>query len=434
MGVLMMKLKKILCLFLVVASIRTAGAATIFHDDFDDTASATQADLVAAVNTGSWVEVAFDSSSINTETSGFLFLGRGDYDYTAVFTHYGVAATGGTIRLDLSFSDSVHDYNTASFLEGTNELFRIEVQTDDGGAYGTDAQINLVGTTTTNIGGGIREDAIPPDRTFEFTLDATGVDLSITGNGLSSALTGSVEYANMPLIGPDRIRFFKNDLPQVGNTHKSDRGELLVDNIQADFNSTVARNVLIDYDDGNASNGIHDVAVNDGDFSGQVTGTSINLPWQSLTNGAEFQSSLPAGIGSDTNAVMAFERIYAVDTGHTLASEDIFNLQYFWRDAYGWDGAEDNIEMVLYYTDSDAIDGNATDIFTLNSGGRSKDNLWEVESASFAFADESGVGQKLFVRLQGTNEEGEFARIDNIFLEVLNTTIPQDTGIILLVR
>ena len=428
-----MKLKRTLCLFLIVASIRTADAATIFHDDFDDTGSATQADLVAAVNTGSWVEVAFDSSSINIDTSAFLFLSRGDYDYTAIFTHYGVAATGGTIRLDLSFSDSVHDYNTVSFLEGTNELFRIEVQTDDGGAYGTDAQINLVGTTTTNIGGGIREDATPPDRTFEFTLDATGVDLSITGNGLSSALTGSVEYANMPLIGPDRIRFFKNDLPLVGNTHKSDRGKLQVDNIQADFEVTIARNVLIDFNDGNASNGIHDVAVNDGDFSGQVTGTSINLPWQSLTNGAEFLSSLPPGIGSDTNAVMAFERVYAVDTGHLLATDDVFNLQYFWRDASGWDSG-DTVEMVLYYTDSDAIDGNATDIFTLNSGGHSKDNLWEVESATFAFADEYGIGKKLFVRLQGTNGQGAFARIDNIFLEVLNTTIPQETGIILLVR
>jgi hypothetical protein len=399
----------------------TAGAEIIFDDDFDDTASANQADLVAAVNAGSWVEVAFDNSSMETDATKYLNLERGGYDYIAVFSKYGSASDGGTISMDLSFGDSVHDYNTISILEGTGELFRIEVQTDDGGVGGTDAQINLVGATTENIVSGIRE-STSPNRTFEFTLDATGVDLSITGDGLGAALTASVDYSGSPVIGPDRIRFYKNHAPTDDPNsppHRHERGKLRVDNVQADFEATVARYVLIDFNDGNTSNGIHDVAVNDGDFSGQVTGNSINLPWQSLAGGAEFQSSLPAGIGSDTNGVMAFERVYAVNTGHTLASGDVFNLQYFWRDAYGWDGAPDNIEMVLYYTESNAIDGNATDIFTLNSGGRSKDDLWEVESATLAFADESGIGKKLFVRLQGTNEEEEFARIDNIFLEVV---------------
>ena len=408
-----------------------AGAATIFDDDFDDTVSAVQSNLVSAVNTGSWLEVALDSSTISGQYLNAL---RGDYDYIAVFSQYGSVAVGGSITMDLAFSDSVHDYNTVSFLEGTNELFRIEVQTDDGGVGGTDAQINLVGATTENIVSGIRE-STSPNRTFEFTLDATGVDLSITGDGLSSALTASVDYANLPLIGPDRIRFFKNDIPQVDNTHKSDRGQLRIDNIEAEFGSTVAREVLIDYNDGNASNSIHDVAVNDGDFSGQVVGNSINLPWQSLTNGAEFQSSLPPGIGSDTNGVMAFERVYALDTGHKLALGDVFILEYFWRDASEWDGALDNIEMVLYYTDSNAIDGIATDIFTLNSGGRTKDNLWEVESGmSSAFDDKPGVNKKLFVRLQGTNEQDEFARIDNIFLEVVNRNPQHPRGILLLCR
>jgi hypothetical protein len=231
-------------IFSLFALVACAGAATIFDDDFNDTASVSQADLVAAVGTGTWVVIDVDSSTIQTGASRYLHLSRGDYDYTAVFSEYGSAAAGGTISLDLSFSDSVHDYNTISILEGTDELFRIEVQNDDGDTWidpvtpnRTDAQINLVGATTASIGNGIKE-GTTPNRTFVFTLDATGVDLSITGDGLGSALTASVDYARMPSIGPDRIRFFKNDLPQVGNTHKSDRGQLWIDNIEATFDTT----------------------------------------------------------------------------------------------------------------------------------------------------------------------------------------------------
>jgi hypothetical protein len=403
----------------------TAGAEIIFDDNFDDTASATQSNLVAAVDKGSWVEIAIDSSVILADTSQYLNASRGDYDYTAVFSQYGLAATGGTISLDLSFGDSVHDYNTASFLEGTSELFRIEVQTDDGDHWinpvtpnYTDAQINLVGAATINIGNGIRENATP-NRTFEFTLDATGVDLSITGDGLDSALTGSVNYAHSPLIGPDRIRFFKNDLPQVDNTHKSDRGKLRVDNVQVDFEATVARNVLIDFSDGNAGNGIHDVAVRDGGFTGQPLDTGISPPWQALQGGEQFKDDLPPGIGSDRNGVMVTGRVYAVDTGHTLAQGDVFNLEYFWRDAWQWDSG-DSVEMVLYYTDTDAIDGVPVSVFALNSGSRDATGTWEGEyGTSAAFADDAGVGKTLFAKLQADSDSGAFARMDNIFLEVV---------------
>ena len=418
----------------------TAGAEIIFDDDFDDTSSANQADLVSAVNTGSWVEVASDSSSTQTDATEYLNLERGDYDYIAVFSKYGSASDGGTITLGLSYGDAVHDYNTVYFLEGTNELFRIEVQTDDGDTWITpvtpnhaDAQINLVGATTTNIGNGIREDTAP-NRTFEFTLDATGVDLSITGDGLGSALTASVNYAHSPLIGPDRIRFFKNDIPQVDNTHKSDRGKLRGDNVQVDFEATVARNVLIDFNDGNANNGIHDAAVRDGDFASQPGGSGISPPWQSLQGGEQFNDDLPPGIGSDRNGVMVMGRVYAVDTGHTLAEGDVFNLEYFWRDAWGWDSA-DSVEMVLYYTDSNAIDGNATEVFTLSSGGRSRTVTWEGEYGTTPpFDDSDGFRKKLFAKLQTNSDSGEFARMDNVFLGVVNPGSQQFTGTILLVR
>jgi hypothetical protein len=400
-----------LCVLLVFAG--SAGAETIFNDNFDDTSTATQADLVSAVDTGTWIEVFIDTATINTSATKFFNFGRGDYDYTAVFTKYGSVAGGGTCRLDICYGDAVHDYNTITFIEGTTELCRIEVQTNDGDTGNTDAQINLVGATTENITDGIREGS-PANRTFEFTFDATGVDLSITGDGLGAPLTASVDYANTPTFGPDRIRVFKNDF--FGN---SDRGQLRVDDMDADFTSPTARNILIDFDDGNANNGIHDTAVLDGDFSGQPSGTSINPPWQSLAGGPEFLDTLPPGIGGARNLVMVLGRVYAVDTGHVLGQGDIFNLEFFWRDAWQWD-PPDTVEMVLYYTDTDAIDGTATAVYTLNSGGRSSTVIWEGEYGTSPPYSGGGVGKKLFVKLQSTvDAASEFARMDNIFLEVI---------------
>ena len=317
----------IACLFLSGVMPLSSQAVTIFDDDFEDTVDATQSNLVSGVAEGTWIQTNVDTSSIKTSGSTYLFLSRGDYDYTAVFSSIGETKGGGTITMDLGYKDAVHDYQTIAILEGTNELFRMEVQTDDGDTGNTDAQINLVGATTATIANGIRE-VEPGNRTFTFTLDETGVDLSITGDGITGSLDASVDYGTTPIQGADRMRFYKNDV--VGN---SDRGQLSVDDVQVDFTTVVARKVLVDFDDGNGSNGIHDSAVNDGDFQGQGTGSGVAAPWVALVTTPQFQDGLESGIGGARNGTMSYTRELGVDTGQRLTIGDIYVVEFFWRDA-----------------------------------------------------------------------------------------------------
>jgi len=401
------------CLLIFCLAPFCSQAVIIFDDDFEDTVDATQSNLVAGVAEGSWIQTNFDTSTIETGSSEYMNFGRGDYDYTAVFSSIGRAADGGTISMDLAFGDAVHDYNTVVVMEGTNELFRIEVQTNDGGSAGADRQINLVGATTQTIAEGIDENATP-NRTFTFTLDETGVDLAITGSGITGSLDASVDYSGTPVLGVDRIRFYKNDF--FGNT---DRGQLRVDNIQADFNAVMAREVLVDFDDGNGSNGIHDSAVNDGDFQGQGTGSGVAAPWVALVTTPQFQDGLESGIGGARNGTMANTRELGVDTGQRLAIGDIYVVEFFWRDASAWD-ADDEFQVVLFYTNTDAIGGTATTVFTAASGPRNSTVTWEGDyDVSPPFADNSGAGKTLFAKLVGTGESGEFARFDNIYIELI---------------
>ena len=75
---------------------------------------------------------------------------------------------------------------------------------------------------------------------------------------------------------------------------------------------------------------------------------------------------------------------------------------------------------MLFYTDTDAIGGTATTVFTAASGPRNSTVTWEGDyDVSPPFADNSGVGKKLFAKLAGTGESSEFARFDNIYIELI---------------
>ena len=84
-----------------------------------------------------------------------------------------------------------------------------------------------------------------------------------------------------------------------------------------------------------------------------------------------------------------------------------------------WDPG-DNLDVELFYTDTDAIGGTATTVFTVDGGAYTAAVSWEGEyDVSPPFADNSGVGKKLFAKVDGTSDTGEFARFDNIHIELI---------------
>ncbi|XAL99058.1 PEP-CTERM sorting domain-containing protein [Phycisphaeraceae bacterium D3-23] len=186
--------------------------------------------------------------------------------------------------------------------------------------------------------------------------------------------------------------------------------------------------ILVDYDDGVAGGG-HDAAVLAGDMTG-LTDASFT-PWVSLGTGApQFRTNNAQGVGSANNYVATLDRILGIDTGYTIQAGDSFDMEFSWRDAANWD-ADDTMRLVLFYTADNTIGGTATDIATLDSGGRVSTSTWETESASgVALSDAGAVGNTLFARLESNSAQGEFSRVDNIYIDV--SPVPEPGSLALL--
>lgn len=184
--------------------------------------------------------------------------------------------------------------------------------------------------------------------------------------------------------------------------------------------------VLIDYDDGVAGGG-HDAAINNGGFESTGTGNLADADGWVGTAGsgvAQIQGNLNSPVGGNNSVAgvnsngsnLAFGR----DSGHVLALGDIFEAEYDWRDAFGFDPGE-SIDMILYYTADDTIGGARTTLFTFNSGGEDTNNTWETEAfgPTTALADAGAVGKKLFVSFEANADNESFSRVDNVFLSVV---------------
>jgi len=205
------------------------------------------------------------------------------------------------------------------------------------------------------------------------------------------------------------------------------------------FTTSASAAILIDYDDGDAGNGIHDTTVSFGDF-GTAAGVNIqDQPgWALLVLGGSSDSGdtktdNASGVGTSANLLMSGTTKVAFDTGYTLGQTGTFDFSYYWRDAANWDN-DDHVQMVLYYTDNDLI-GNlagATDLLTLNSGNRASSASWEIESvSSAAFSDVGADGKNLFVRFESNNGgTTEYYRMDNVYLEAV--AIPEPSSFALL--
>ncbi|MDG1356881.1 MAG: sulfatase-like hydrolase/transferase, partial [Akkermansiaceae bacterium] len=187
--------------------------------------------------------------------------------------------------------------------------------------------------------------------------------------------------------------------------------------------------IIIDYDDGDAGNGEHDNAVNNGGFEtntatagNQGKFSQINQ-WTNLASSGQNINALrdnntsPNGGGwnsvlSDANPTT---KDFGLDTSHTLAAGENFTVSYAWLDGSNWVDS-DKIRFQLFTTANNTITGTQTIIHTADSSS-STNRAYQTEN--FSFTAPSGVdGKTLFLRfyaLDGNASLG-FARVDNIFL------------------
>jgi len=196
--------------------------------------------------------------------------------------------------------------------------------------------------------------------------------------------------------------------------------------LSATSSVNAAKTILVDFDGTADSLGNHNAEVLKGGFTG-FTNTSYS-PW--VSTGGGFASSLASPNGGGENYVIEAPSTLSVDTGHTIALGDTFNVGFSWRNGYNWESNR-TISVDLYYTDDDTIDGTATNIVSLDSGGYETKNVWQTESATGqSFNDAAANGKKLFLKIQPHAPNGRYARVDNVYLDV--TTVPEPSSTALL--
>jgi hypothetical protein len=198
-----------------------------------------------------------------------------------------------------------------------------------------------------------------------------------------------------------------------------------------------AETILIDYDDGNSGNLVHDASINDGDFNAQSATTAAVVPWVQLPL-SQFATTSPSGVGSDMNYVAmggtdttTWRRI-GIDasgtSGYTLALGHTLKASFMIRPASGWD-TTDTMGLRLFYTADNTLTGTATTLAEFVFTGRNN-AAWSTEVFSPVLVTDPGaVGKKLFSSIQTATPgpavtatgNNEFARMDNIFVAVETT-------------
>ena len=120
------------------------------------------------------------------------------------------------------------------------------------------------------------------------------------------------------------------------------------------------------------------------------------------------------GVGSDAGT-----RLFALDTGYTIAAGDRFLIGYDWRDASGWADGSDRMRVSLFTTSDGTLTGARTDFFAASSGLSAANSSYQTESHVTPVVDAGVVGGRLFIAIEGANGGGSgtgFARFDNVNL------------------
>ena len=172
-----------------------------------------------------------------------------------------------------------------------------------------------------------------------------------------------------------------------------------------------------------------------GNFNADTSATDsrsfADTPDWTNIGGAQTAEATRTNLAADgtRNAVLVQNgtRVSASDTGHTLATGELFRATYQWRDGSGWTAAADKVGVSLFTTADDTITGTRTVIQTLLSATSTATGTYQEETANFAAIPASAAGKRLFVSFQGVDGNADaagFARLDNFVLQRLDGGSP----------
>jgi hypothetical protein len=131
---------------------------------------------------------------------------------------------------------------------------------------------------------------------------------------------------------------------------------------------------------------------------------------------------------SNRNLVLAeaTTRLPALNTNYLIKEGDTFTYSYVWRDASSWHAA-DQVNLVLYATDTNLIGGSIVWSVSFASGVSTTLASWQSASgsSSIAQAPSAAIANKtLFLKvdtLDGNGNINGFARFDNLVV----TAVPE---------
>jgi len=126
-----------------------------------------------------------------------------------------------------------------------------------------------------------------------------------------------------------------------------------------------------------------------------------------------------------SNAILSSGKQLAINTDHTIAEGDKFDVSYVWRDAFNWVDGSDRVKVSLFVTSDNTFNGTRMDLIQDLSETSVSDSAYQsVDHNEFYTATESDTGKILFMVIE-TDSVG-FARIDDVELIVtsLSTTVP----------
>ena len=167
-----------------------------------------------------------------------------------------------------------------------------------------------------------------------------------------------------------------------------------------------------------------------GNFNNQVTPSAddaqpfINtVAWVNIGTGDQNAQATRANLDYDgsRNHVLAGGgvRVAGLDTGHTIAAGEIFDISYVWRDASNWDDGSDQISVSLFVTEDNTIQGIRTDLVQDLSGLSTQNSTYELVDHDAIYTATSDVaGKTLFVEIIPVASSSEFCRLDDFTLEV----------------
>jgi len=192
--------------------------------------------------------------------------------------------------------------------------------------------------------------------------------------------------------------------------------------------------ILVDHDDGNAGNGVHDSDIRNGGFEGPNTGVdgeafSNTDFWVNIGTAGQGDQARRTNI-NDTGDYSSVNngggsRIFALDAGRTLQYGDVLSLEFRALRAFQ-SNSSTAITADLYYTADDTITGTPTVIDTILTGGMP--TSFATFSSPFSPVSGAAVGKNLFLRFEQSAGPG-FTRTDSWSLSV--EPIPEPTTLLI---